>query len=220
MHRKVRLVTHLLIIFSLIGGFLFTPETASADGGVVISDPELWAMFSESHQIAVVKLPPMWYGESRWEIYLPEGEYVMRLGTRQIDDQLTSLVLGPDKERFPPAVGQTPIGAGHHRIELMRSEEWRGREITVLLDDRPVIEAEEEPDWNTGGTSTGASEIGDCVQRPAHEPLVLYRRRFYLRQKGGQYVAPKGPTEGLMLWIEPVEPADAPRADAGTDSRP
>ena len=159
----------------------------------------------DEEQIAVVMLPPMWYGESRWEIYLPEGEYVMRLGTRQIDDQLTSLVLGPDKERFPPAVGETPIGAGHHRIELMRSEEWRGREITVLLDDRPVIEAEEEPDWNTGGTSTGASEIGDCVQRPAHEPLVLYRRRFYLRQKGGQYVAPKGPAKGLMLWIEPVE---------------
>ena len=155
-------------------------------------------------QIAVVMLPQMWYDESRWEIYLPEGQYVMRLATRQIDDQLVTLVLGRDKEVFPPAVGQTPVSGGRHRIELMRSEDGSGREITVLVDDRPVIEAEESADWWPGHGSTGGSQFSSCAQRSAHEPLVLFRRRFSRQLKGGRCVTPKGPTEGLMLWIEPA----------------
>jgi hypothetical protein len=145
----------------------------------------------DEEQIAVVMLPQMWYDESRWDIYLPEGKYVMRLATRRIGEK-----------GLAPAVRQTPIRGGRHRVELMRSDDGAGREITVLVDDRPVIEAEEGASWDPRGHSGGGSEFGKCVQRPADEPLVLFRRRFHRRSKGGGSVAPKGPTKGLMLWIE------------------
>ena len=146
----------------------------------------------DEEQIAVVRLPQMWYDEMRWEMYLPEGEYVMRLATRRIGEQ-----------GLPPAVGQTPVSGGRHRIELMRSNDGSGQEITILFDDRPVIEAEERPDWNPGSGFISGTAIGPCVQFPAQEPLVLSRWRFLQRSKGGRSVAPKGPTKGLMLWIEP-----------------
>ena len=99
----------------------------------------------------------------------------------------------------------------------MQSDEGVGRKITVTVDDRPLIETEEGADWDSGGHSSGGSEFGRCVQRSAQEPVVLFRRRFH---RHGRNVAPQGPAEGLMLWIEPVEPADTPGADLGTDSRP
>jgi hypothetical protein len=163
----------------------------------------------DEEQIAVVMLPQEWMDESRWDIHLPEGEYVIRLATRQID-----------KQGFAPVVEERPISAGQHRIELTVSEEGSGREITVTDDDRPLIEAEEGPDWNVGGGSEGGSEIGNCVHRSADEPLVLFRRRFRQRATGGASIPPKGPTEGLMLWIEPVGSGGTAGADAKTDSRP
>jgi hypothetical protein len=159
-------------------------------------------VIEDREQIAVVMLPQMWMDESRWEVYLPEGEYMMRLATRQIDEKGLAL-----------AVEETPISAGRHRIELLRPDEGAGREITVIVDDRPLIETEESPDWDPGPGSSGGSEFDSCVQRSAHEPVVLFRRRFNRRSNTGRSVAPKGPTEGLMLWIEPVEPADTAGAD-------
>ncbi len=155
----------------------------------------------DSEQIAVVMLPQMWYDESRWEIYLPEGEYVMRLATRRIDTRTREI----DKKGLAHVVGESPISAGRHRIELLRSEDGRGQEITVLFDDRPVIEAEEAADWDPGCGSVGGSPIGRCAERPADEPLVLFHRRFQKRLKNGGSTSPKGPTEGLMLWIEPAD---------------
>ena len=166
-------------------------------------------IIEDREQIAVVMLPQMWMDQSRWDIYLPEGKYVIRLATRQID-----------QKGLAPPVEQTPIPAGQHRIELMRSDEGAGRQLTVTVDDRPVIEAEEDSGWDPGGASSGGSQIGNCEQRSAQQPLVLFRRRFYRPSKGGQNVPPKGPSEGWMLWIEPVGPADTPGADPGADSRP
>lgn len=159
-------------------------------------------LVQDEKQIAVVMLPQMWFDESRWEIHLPQGEYMMRLATREIDEK-----------GFAPAVGETLIGAGRHRIELMQSDEGNGRTITVMVDDQPSIEAEEGSDWDPSHGCSGGSEFGNCTHLSPHEPLILFRRRFYRRTKTGQNTAPKGPTDGLMLWIEPTEPANAAGAD-------
>jgi hypothetical protein len=145
----------------------------------------------DESQIAVVKLQELWYDENRWQIYLPPGEYRIRLATREIDGK-----------GLPPVFDGSPISAGQHLIELVQSGESDDRKITVVVDDTPLIETVESADWSDRPGSSGGSLFGRCTQRDPNEPLVLFRRRFHQRMKNGQRSTPKGPTEGLMLWIE------------------
>lgn len=148
----------------------------------------------DTSKIAVVKKLETWYDENRWEIYLPDGEYAMRLATRKID-----------KKGFAPVARETRIRGGRYFIELLQSDAADGYEITVILDEQPAIETKESQDWKHDVTgSSGGGAYTDCTALPRDEPVVLLRRRFSCRVKPGQTTTPKGPTEGLLLWIEQV----------------
>jgi len=151
-------------------------------------------IIEDDEQIAVVMLPQTWFDESRWRIHLPKGEYMMRLATRQVAEK-----------GLAPVVDEAPISPGRHEIELLQSEQGHGRKITVTVNDQPLIEVEERPDWITvGHGSVGGSEIGVCRQLSPDKPVVLFRRRFTRRSGNRSIITP----EGLMLWIEPVGPSD------------
>ncbi len=151
---------------------------------LIVEDPQ---------RVAAVMLPAVWMDEPRWDIHLPDGVYVMRLATREID-----------KTGLAPTLGESPIDAGRHLIELQKSDDEDGWRFTVLVDDRSTLEAKEKPDWDPVRASEGGAEFAICTQLPPDEPVVLYRRRFQRTSKNGQSVIPEGPTEGVMLWIERV----------------
>ncbi len=161
-----------------------------------------WAgelVVEDTEQIAVAMLPQMWIDETRWEIHLPEGEYVMRLATREIGDQGVA-----------PVVEETVVNSGEHRIGLLQSDERKCRKITVMVDDRPLIETTVASDWDPRRGYVGGGNFAICTQLPAHEPVVLYRRRF---------VPKSGPltsnvlANGLLVWIERIEPTDTAGED-------
>ena len=66
----------------------------------------------------------------------------------------------------------------------------------------------ERKGWANRG-STGGGEFSSSEQLPPDKPLVLYRRRYMIKDSTGNSQTPPGPTEGLMLWIEPVAGAEA-----------
>lgn len=150
-------------------------------------------IIDDTSKITVVKKQQKWYDEHRWEIYLPDGEYAMRLATQKID-----------REGLAPVVGETRIRGGRHFIELLQSDNGDNHEITVMLDDQPAIETKESRDWKNSHGSTGAGHFSGCAQLPPDEPVVLFRRRFNYEVKPGITLTPKEPTEGLLLWIERV----------------
>jgi hypothetical protein len=152
---------------------------------LIVEDPQ---------QIAVVKLAEMWMDDQRWDIHLPEGEFVIRLATRQIG-----------KAGLAPVAAEAPIDSGRHQVELQKNDSEDGWRITVLVDDRPAIEAAEEAGWYPGRGSEGPGGITICEQQPPERPVELHRHRFSQRTKSGTYKAPEEPTNGLLLWVERVD---------------
>lgn len=155
--------------------------------------PEL--VVEDERQIAAVLLPQLSSQGTRWDIYLPEGDYLLRLATRGIDEQ-----------GFAPLVDETSIRPGKHRLELLRYEEGESWRIAVTIDGRRSIDVEEELKWDTSDMANTDNPFVDCKQVPADEPVVLYRRRAAFQ---GTNLLALGPVNGILLWIERIEPADS-----------
>ncbi len=152
---------------------------------LVIEDPQ---------KVAIVKLQELWMDDQRWDVYLPEGSYALRLATREVGE-----------EGLAPVAAEVPIPAGQHRLELRREEDGDGWQIVALVDDQPAIEAAEEPGWYPGRGTEGSGAGSISTQQAADLPLEVQRFRFPKVRNDGTYKAPPEPTEGLLLWIERVE---------------
>ena len=137
-------------------------------------------------KIAVVRKLEEWSSDNRWEVYLPDGEYAMRLATRKIDPK-----------GFSPVSGETRVRSGKHLVELQQSKGADKHTISILLDGQAAIEVEESRGWNPRLGATGYVLLAECVQLPPGKPLVLRRQRF--RSASG---TPNAPCAGLLLWIE------------------
>lgn len=147
----------------------------------------------DPNQITIVYLPQTWDDEHQWDIYLPEGNYRMRLAAMEIDDN-----------GFPPEVQQTLLSGGRHRIGLLQSAEedcWR---ITVTVDDRPSIETVESLDWHPRPSFPGFGGYENRMQVSADEPVTLFGQQFTQPTASGYITTPKGPSGGLKLWIERI----------------
>ncbi len=157
---------------------------------LVIEDPK---------HIAIVKLPKTWYEEKRWDIYLPEGGYELRLATHEVD-----------ASGFPSATEQSLLSAGRHRIEFRQSRKVNCWKFTVMVDDRPSIEAIVDADWDSNHGSQTQTGYGErSVQVAPDKPVILFRRRFMQPTGGDSSTTPQGPTEGVMLWIERIGEDDS-----------
>jgi hypothetical protein len=134
-----------------------------------------------------------WFGENRWEIYLPDGAYRLCLATRGIDD--TSL---------PGAAQSTRIGAGRHVVALQDRKLDNGWRVSVLCDDKEVLTVDEPTDWNAGSGATSSGQGSPSEQLAPEQPVVLLRCRFMPPNAGDAMKAPEVAAEGMLLWIERV----------------
>jgi hypothetical protein len=154
-------------------------------------------------QFAVVKNEERWYDQNDWKVYLPPGEYQLSLATREVVE------LG-----VTPALKSVPLTAGMHEIAI---EQTRGADkssrVVVTVDGQEAVRVEEPEDWDPGHGSSGGGHFTNSTQQPADAPLILFRRRFSERTGKFSYSPPKGPCNGLLLWIEP-KPTDGKESDS------
>jgi hypothetical protein len=150
--------------------------------------------------IAVVKLEEHWYGESRWDLYLPGGDYRVGLATRMIGET-----------GFPPSatyrsIPSGPEGSrGRHRIALEESKIGDVRRVTVHCDGSN-LSVDEPESWYSGSNRASGDSFEISKQFPANQPVVLLRRWFVRPDARSKTPQPSGPTDGIMIWIEPVSP--------------
>ena len=151
---------------------------------LVVIDPTSFAMVRQRQQ---------WSDEVCWDIYLPNRSHRLCLATREIDDQ-----------GLAPVMKSRMINAGRHRLVLRQRLEQGSWRVTVTEDGTERIKVEEPKDWMEGHDWGERSRNWPNSSRPADEPLVLLRRRFYRRTHPteNQYGTPKIPSEGIMLWVE------------------
>jgi hypothetical protein len=154
-------------------------------------------------RVAVVRLPESWYDEVKWDVAIPSEEavaaggvaYKLCLATREIDFP----------GAWPPAT-EFIVPPGRHQVELKTQRKRDGWNISVLLDDQPVIEIRETADWDPGhgGSGTGANWEQPYQPSDIATTVPLYRRVFSVNQPNNGFGRPKGPANGTLLWLQPL----------------
>jgi hypothetical protein len=144
-------------------------------------------------RIAVVMLDDLWMDENRWDLHLPPGNYRLCVATRGIVEQ-----------GLAPVVRSAPIAPGRHRIGMVLRRKGENWQIPVTSDGAELLTVEETKDW-ARSSSRGGGLYETSTQFAADQPTILYHRRYLLDGPTGIGSSmPDGPTEGLLIWIEPV----------------
>lgn len=165
-------------------------------------------VIDDDQKIAVVRIEPLWMDENRWDVYLPEGtSYRLCLATQDID-----------QNGLAPEFVSEPLSPGRHSLSLEQIGDGRNIpwNITAILDGGPRLTIEEPAVWNPNHGSSGGGQFDQSSQLPEDEPVVLFRRRF-MQSNAPNWTVSNGPTEGILLWIEP---APQPSASSGTRPTP
>jgi hypothetical protein len=163
----------------------------------------------DESQVAVIKQEPYWYDENRWAVYLPPylppGKYRLCLATREIDEG-----------GLAPVVKSVPLSPGRHALGLEQDKTDHGWQVVVQRDGQVILSSEEPQEWCPAVGSSGGGHFDRLEQREPSEPLVLFRRRFTRPAAGGRSMTPTGPTDGVLLWIEP----DGDETERSTGNHP
>lgn len=156
-------------------------------------------IIDDPNKIAIVKLDEMWFDENRWEIHLPAGKkYRICLATGGIDQTGTARVVKSER-----------LAGGKHLFELEQERGSDGAQLTVFCDRVGLMTVRETKEWDPGTGSTGGGFFSQCSQLAPDQAVILFRRRFSRRNSTGQTKTPDGPTEGVLLWIEPIANSNA-----------
>ena len=170
-------------------------------------------------RLAVVLLPESWYDETKWDVALPSEKsvaaggatYKLCLATREID---------LPREGFPPAE-EFILPPGRHQIELRtvgNRGEWN---IIALLDDQPVIDVTEPADWNPGHGGAGTSALWERPYQPGGvtQSVMLSRWVFSVDKPNQGFGLPDGPSNGVLLWLQPLADAEETSRMANGESK-
>lgn len=141
---------------------------------------------------AVVEMEDLWMAGRRWEVYLPKGtKYRLCIATRGVD--------GPkivaSSQTIPLAEGRQVVGLKEEEI----GKTWR---LTATADSGRMTMTETS-DWKLDGASSGGGAAAVSSQSPPERPIILTYRTYQNRSDSGTYVKPDGPSNGLILWVEP-----------------
>jgi hypothetical protein len=150
-------------------------------------------IINDRNQIAVVKLEEHWYDANEWRVYLPPGEYQLRLATQDIPSQ-----------GFPSPQQTALLKSGEFELSIMQKKQTDGHRVQVLKDGAVFMTADEPKNWDPGVGSSGGGQFSNSVQLKPSEPVVLFRRRFSQPAGKGSSTTPMEPCAGVMLWIEPI----------------
>jgi hypothetical protein len=167
-------------------------------------------------RLAVVRLPETWYDELKWEVAFPSKEavagggavYKLCLATREI--KLPG--------QFPPAK-EFIVPPGRHQVELKMQRNRDRWDISVLLDDQPVIEVRETANWNPRRGGTGGPSWEQPFQpRDAKHPVELFRQVFRVERPNQGFGLPKGPANGVLFWLQPL--TNSEKSASKSDKQP
>ena len=145
------------------------------------------------NQFAAVKLENLWMDDNRWDVYLPAGEYRLCVATREVG-----------KERVPRPGKSARIKSGRHRLELGFQRQGDLWPIRVASDGEELFAFNESKEWGLSGSSTDPTNFSVSTQQSTGRPLILFHRRYYIMNRQGIADEPPTPSDGLILWIEPV----------------
>jgi hypothetical protein len=151
-------------------------------------------IIKDRDKIAVVKVEEEWYDANEWRVYLPPGEYRLRMATEEIPAQ-----------GIPKHEQESILVAGESDLSLLQQKQATGYHTQVLLNDDAVLTVEKDLSWQPGGGSSGGGNFSSSEQLDPKEPVVLFRRRFNQPVSPMSSATPDGPCTGLMLWIERVK---------------
>jgi hypothetical protein len=109
-------------------------------------------------------------------------------------------------EGIAPVVEETPISPGRHQIVLRKVDATNALRYTIEVDDQQAIDitVDSKRGFCDGFSSSVLYE--DCEQLPPDVLAVLYRGRFAQPTQNG-YSWSEAPTNGILLWLEPVDAA-------------
>jgi hypothetical protein len=146
-------------------------------------------------KLAVVKLEQTLSDDNRWDLYLPSGAYRLCLATRKVGE-----------DGLAPLIKSVPIRSGNHRLALTQELTKTSGRVTVMEGKAMLLDMLETAEWYPDEGSIDVGHFSLNEQLPTDKPVILYRRRFY-QPTGRPYEShmPKGPTAGILLWIERVE---------------
>jgi hypothetical protein len=169
-------------------------ENASLAVRIVALSPLARELFVDDEtKAAVVKLEELWSDDNRWDLFLPPGQYRLCLATRSIAG-----------DGLAPVVASQPVGPGRHLIGVAIRKEKPGWRIEASCDGARPVTAEEPPEWNPGNGSATTGGFSESTTLAANGPIILYRCTFMREQPGGGASSTSEPTEGILLWIEPL----------------
>lgn len=160
-------------------------------------------------QIALVKRMPTSSKELIFDLYIPPP-------TPESSNHRLCLALegitGLRKmaTSFPPPDQCQPMTPGRHKIEIAISkadstDPQSTHEVTVLIDDFPVMTATRPLAWHDSGGWSSSGEIETTETYPSSEKVEIIRRRFNRKVGNGSVsVRREEPVNGVLLWIEPI----------------
>ena len=155
----------------------------------------------DEDKIAVVKCEETWYDENEWLIYLPSDRYQLSLATQQIDQNQT----------VPDPAKSVRLPAGQFRLALMQEKHNGGWRVRVTKDGQDLLTIDEPKEWYPSTGSVGGGHYSTTEQIGPPEHVVLFHRRFTRQVTIGPGTTssqvPKEPSEGVALWIDPLEKA-------------
>lgn len=148
----------------------------------------------------------------RWRVFVPEGEtYRIKSVIGDIPDQgfptdhqYTGLRSG--ETRLTISIMQGPDGTWKEKIE-----QAQGRGTSSMS----TVVPSEKMGWYTRSGSSSTNEISpNSGQKEvmSDQPITLLRRRSWPRPEPGQTIDQSKPSDGVLLWLEPVPKPDEPES--------
>lgn len=140
---------------------------------------------------AIVKREELWYDENEWDVYLPGDRFQLALATQDID-------IGGLAE----AIRRIQLPAGRFRLAILQDKTETGWRVRVMKDGEELLAVDEPAEWYPSHGSSGGGHFSVTQQPDPQQPIELFRRRFSRPINKTSSQTPKGPCEGVLLWIE------------------